>query len=213
MTRAAVGQISLAAATNNVYRAYLPDEEVFFGAFGVQVAASISQLFYLPDLPGSGVTMLQAAARVSAAHTGEAVKATTRGSYSGAAVYGFLTVTLQEGISFGGAAWVPKQSAWHEFLRSESYNGGDSHGFSELEAFSPADTNVTLAYEGHDVIIVTAEVSIVCALMIGVDETELCYADLRFGDDDRLMVWPDGTAAQGLPSCPITVNEIKLCGL
>jgi hypothetical protein len=212
LTRSATGEVSLAAATANrsLTEGYPPQEGLFFGAEGVRVAASIWQLFYLPDLPSQGIQSLRASARLSASHVREAVIGLPGGSAAG--VYGIATINF----FFGLFGFTAKASNWLEFLvMDQSANPLGSRNISEFDDFGYADASTVLKYDGSSVVMfVQVEFEICCATVIGIDDGAAAAVDLRFGNDDRLVVFPDGISgnAPDNPSCPLRVVEIALCG-
>lgn len=212
LTRSASGDVSLAAATANpsLVQGYPPQEELFFGAEGVHVNASIWQTFYLPDLPSRGIQTLQASARLSAPHVREAVKVFPGGS--AAAVYGFATLNFY----FGLFSFTAKSSNWHEFLiREESSDPPGSTNISDFDDLGYVDMSTVLKYDRSSVVLfVQVEFEVYCATVFGRDAGASAGVDLRFGDDDRLVVFPDGITGSAVtnPTCPLQVLEIAVCG-
>jgi len=226
LTRPSIGEISLAALTANaMIPGYGPEEQLFLGTEGTQVAGSLSQLFYLPSLPGEGIATLQATARVSADHVREAISLASGSSKSNlgaAAVYGFATLTLTQGLDalFGGAP--SRTEITQEFLTLEQSLGATVRDFSVLDDVGYIDLSALLHYDSASVIfVVEVEVAVCCAMVHGSDARTGAFVDLRFGDDDRLVVFPDGITSGAVArsnnpasfSCGVGVQDIKLCAV
>jgi hypothetical protein len=220
MTIANSGQYSLAVAemSPNGPEGYEPEEYEFFGYQGTHVGATIGQAYYLPEFNKSGVTVLQAFARITADHVFDAIRLITgEKQYSFAATFGFSTVTLTQGLGFLFAPQLPhnQASGWTEFLDCEmDHDSNLVRQVSLLDDPGYADATATLKWDGvSDIFFVDVNLSIYVVSMFDADTPCGGYVDLRFGWDDALLVVPDGISqSYNSASCPLVLEEIKLCG-
>jgi hypothetical protein len=77
-----------------------------------------------------------------------------------------------------------------------------------------ADTVATLKWDGNsDLFFVYVNLSIYVVTMFDADTPCGGLVDLRFGWDDKLLICPDGiNQSFNSASCPLQLDEIKLCG-
>lgn len=213
LTRPNTGELSIAAATANsaLTPGYPAQEQLFFGAEGLDVAASMSQGWFIPDLPKRGINLLYGSAQLVADHVMEALTVIADSDQTAAAIYGIVTVTVSSGLFQS----IAQASSSGEFLKFERSNGENpSTNFSFLDNGGVFELGTVLKYDGTSpVVVVEVEVALVCAVMFGAKYAEGALADLRFGDDDRLWIVPDGisSAIPNPPSCPFQVSQIQLC--
>ncbi len=216
MTQAALGMYSLAVRETNPedHRGYDPEELEFFGYQGTHADATIGYAFFLPDLAKTGTSVLQALVRLTAPYiNSQLVLYTGDSEYSFAAILGFVTVTFSQGIFQPPEA---RTTAVSDFLDYEM-----DRGLRTVRMVSPLndpgylDTVATLKWDGQsDLFFVDVNLSLHVASMF--EPTSRCggAADMRFGWNDALLVFPDGTdAGQANPgSAPLQLDQVRLCG-